>query len=270
MTTRRNSLNPLKWTYDLLTNPKTHKSIAYLLLAMPLGIAYFVMLVTGFALGGGLLAIGVGILVWALLIGMTRLVGNAEASLARNLLDADIPQSTDTMFVNEGSLLGSARATLLDTKTWRSILFMALKFPLGIVTFVLTIISFAIPAALLSAPFTYQFAATNINGTVIDTFPEALAAFGMGIIALPIALFVLTTLATGWRALSEYALQPSTRHYKQKRKQKNVSSHSAYDVAARVERELDRRTRDYNAAADGELIYESEYRAEKAYSNLSG
>ena len=54
--------NPLERLYGVFVKPQTYLNILYLLLAFPLGIAYFVFLVTGFSLGISLLILWVGLL----------------------------------------------------------------------------------------------------------------------------------------------------------------------------------------------------------------
>ena len=50
----------------VLIDPQSYVNILYLLLSFPLGIAYFVFLVTGISLGFGLLIIWVGVPILAL------------------------------------------------------------------------------------------------------------------------------------------------------------------------------------------------------------
>jgi len=54
--------------FDVIVKPKTWRSVGYLLLAFPLGIFYFVFLVTGLSLGFGLFItlLGIPILVGVL------------------------------------------------------------------------------------------------------------------------------------------------------------------------------------------------------------
>ncbi|MEL6408609.1 MAG: sensor domain-containing protein [Chloroflexota bacterium] len=262
----------ITWIQKRLTDPDFYKGLVYLALSFPLGLAYFIALVVGFSLGGGLLVIGVGLAIWALTIGLARLAGNFEASLARNLLNADIAKGNDGMLVNSGSVVSSAKDTLLDTKTWRSLIFAALKFPFGLATFISMVVTTAITGAFLTAPLFYQSANISIGNQLIDTLPEAIAASAVGVVMIPVTLLVMTLFMTGWRALAEYSLQPSNRQAKQKRKNtvQQVNNRTAYDIASRIEDELHRRTRYSNPDSDGELIYESDYRTEKARGLLTG
>ncbi len=56
---------------EAVAHPQTYLNIVYLLLGLPLGIAYFVFLVTGISLGFGLLVIGVGIHILVLVLAVS-------------------------------------------------------------------------------------------------------------------------------------------------------------------------------------------------------
>src|SRR5882672_7159507 len=73
------------------TDAQTYRNLFYLLLSFPLGIAYFVFLITGISLGTGLLVIFVGV---PILIGMLfacQGLGAFERGMARSLLHLGIP-----------------------------------------------------------------------------------------------------------------------------------------------------------------------------------
>ena len=51
----------LKRLFGVVSNGQTYLNMIYLLLAFPLGLFYFVFLITGLSLGIGLIIIGIGI-----------------------------------------------------------------------------------------------------------------------------------------------------------------------------------------------------------------
>ena len=214
-------------TFVNLFDPvKFLKNIAYMLMAMPLGIAYFVMLTVGFSLGMGLSVLGVGLFILAGMLVLARSAGWFEAKLAYTLLDADVEPSSDMYYDNQQSLFENAKRVLAGGNTLRSLAFLLLKFPFGIVTFVLTIVSLALPFGLMSAPFTYN----NINTTImlgtnrVDTPIEAIIAALCGFLLLPISYGVIRSLAASWRNLSERLLSDSD-YVPQKQKRKRDTSH---------------------------------------------
>ena len=103
----------------------------HLLLNMPLGIAYFVVLVTSVSLGIGLLITLIGI---PILIGtgwMVRTLGNIERArmnvfLGTTLRNPYRPAAPDTGWIARLFAIGR------DPATWRDFLFLMLRMPMGI------------------------------------------------------------------------------------------------------------------------------------------
>ena len=130
---------------------RTYRHFVYLALAFPLGLAYFVFLVTGISVGIGLLVIWVGLPILLAMILAWRGIGTFERGLHRGLLDIDIPEPTVT-FLGEGNLWQRIKRILADGGTWRTLIWLFLRFPFGIFTFtVLTTIT-AIVAVLIASP----------------------------------------------------------------------------------------------------------------------
>ena len=97
------------------TDAQTYRSLFYLLLAFPLGIAYFVFLIAGLSLGTGLVVIFVGV---PILIGMLfacQGLGAFERGMARSLLRLNIPSPPPR--VSEPGLWPKLKALFADTTT---------------------------------------------------------------------------------------------------------------------------------------------------------
>ena len=141
----------------------TYSRALYLLLGLPLGIFYFVFLVTSLSLGVGLLIIWVGIPILFAAVLIWRGLGAVERGLADALLGETIdppvsPAVTGTSYAKK------ARAILSDSYTWRSFAWLLLRFPLGIAGFVVTVVAVSVTVGLLAAPVT--LAIDDISTTV--------------------------------------------------------------------------------------------------------
>ena len=160
-------MSTFKRFFGVIAEPQSYISIFYLLLAFPLGIAYFVFLVTGISVGAGLIVIWVGVPILALVLAGSWAMCELERILAVSLLKEDIPRklrgrSTATDDQNLSSVerlfIGTWRrlkAHLTNRLTWTGILYLFLKFPLGIGSFVIVVVLVSVTAALLGAPFYY-------------------------------------------------------------------------------------------------------------------
>lgn len=195
---------------------QTYKNLAYLALAFPLGIAYFVGFVTGTALGFGLLITLVGLPILVLTVAGATLVAGFEAYLAKALVGVDASKpaalrefEVDDAFVLPGNgFLTALKRIVTAPSTWTSIVLVFSKFAFGIVSFVALILSLAIGTSMVGAPLIYDNPGTDVNlgaGTtdaaysvgpwVIDTLPEALVVSVGGVAFVLIALTALNYLA---------------------------------------------------------------------------
>lgn len=187
-----------------LSRAQTYRNFLYLLVMFPLGVAYFVVLTVGAVLGLGLAVVLVGI---PLLVGVilgSRYLSAFERELTNKLLKLDI-QSPEDAITNETTLWPQMRARVVARSTWKGIVHLLLKLPLGILVFGLLAVSLSVSVGLLLAPFVYTVPSTGIELGVwtIDTLAEAVIAVPIGLIGLIIStsLFNLTARLLGKLAL---------------------------------------------------------------------
>lgn len=176
-------------------HPQTYKNCLYLILSFPLGIIYFVSMIVGLSVGIGTLIIwiGFGVLLGTFLL--ARGWGSVERGLVAGLLRTNIAPRSPIPDNRELTKFVRAKRMFTDKRTWLSILFLILKLPLGILSFVVTIVFITVPFSLLASPALAQFWWFNMNigDWVIDSPMEA--AF-LPIVGLPV-LFLLAPLVNG-------------------------------------------------------------------------
>lgn len=200
--------NPLERLYGVFTKSQTYLNLVYLLLAFPLGLAYFIFLVTGFSLGLGLLIVWVGFLILAGVLALSWVLVLFERQLAVTLLQVEIPPML-SQATPGGTLLQQVKSYLTNPVTWKGIMYLFLKFPIGIASFVITITSLSLSFGLLFAPLTYPWWHINFGYWRIDSLPAAMIAFVAGLVIAPLSLHVMNLLA-GWIGqLTRWMLSPS-------------------------------------------------------------
>lgn len=190
------------------TNLQTYKNLAYLMTTFPLGLAYFIFLVVGLSLGFGLLVILVGLPILLFVAAVSAVLVELEQRLAAVLLNAQFDPPV-RVFPHDRQLL----ARLVNSDTLKGVIYLGLKFPLGLMTFVGTMIAVSLTFGLLFAPFTYPSFDVEIMGWTANTLPEALIASVMGIGIGLITLPILNRVAELWRDFTESMLssdQPRT------------------------------------------------------------
>ena len=109
----------------------------YALVSFPIAIAAFVVVVTGLALGAGLLIVWVGV---AVLAG-TLLAARGFATVERAWLPAvlDRPLPTPAYLPAEGRPVRKLMTPLRDPQTWLDALHAIVRFPFAILSFVVTV-----------------------------------------------------------------------------------------------------------------------------------
>jgi len=201
--------------FAVLRDKQTYLNLTYLLLAFPLGIAYFVISVTGLSLGLSLLIIWVGLFVLLALFAGWWGLANLERQLAIHLLGEDIAPLA-TPLTAKGTLWERTKAHFMHPLTWKSAFYLLLKFPLGIASFVTAVTAISVVAALIFAPFIYQTGNISFFAWNIDTFVEAVLATGLGLLIAPLVFQFLNKAATLSGHLARFMLSDGAYLIKEK------------------------------------------------------
>ena len=214
---------PAPWA-DLL-EPRTYLKIAYLLLGFPLGLTYFVVLVTGLALGLGLsiTLLGVPILlsvvgfvwsfVWlereaaAVVLGIRPTHRTLSSTRGKSETPSETPDSTFSSWWN------SLRSYISSGEFWRGLAHLFLRFPLGLVGFVVTVTLLSVSAALIGTPFfdnqsDWSFAWSGWQ----PNFPASLCLCAVGLGLGLVSLRVLNLLAESMARMTYSLLGMISRH----------------------------------------------------------
>lgn len=176
---------------------QTYLSIIYLLLSFPLGTAYFVFLVTGLLLGLSLSIVWIGIPILLLMLAAWWGLMVFERQLAIRLLHVDIPpMSRET--ASGQSAWARLKAHLRNPVTWKGLAYLFARFPLGILSLVVTIPLIVLTGALLFAPFTHTNPASQmyIFSWQVDTLNEAVICSILGLCAGIISMHVMNCMAS--------------------------------------------------------------------------
>jgi hypothetical protein len=193
--------------FRVVAAPQSYLNMLYLLLSFPLGTFYFVFLVTGLALGLGLIITWVGIPILAGVIALSYAFVAFERSIAIAMLKVEIGPMRTTRAPSD--LWGKFRALLTNPVTWKGIGYLTLKFPLGVASFVVLVTLISLSLALLLAPFYYQLPDVQIGwpgGLEVDTLSEALVASVVGTALGLVSMHALNGLALLWGWLARALL----------------------------------------------------------------
>ena len=193
--------------FTIFAKPKMYLTLLYLFLSFPLGLAYFILLVVGFSLGFSLMIIWVGLIILALLIPTIWLIISFERLQTTHLLGIPISPS-QTIFDNNLPLWQKIKAFLTDPATWKGILFILLKFPIGIFSFVVLVTGITLLISMIFSPIIIPFTSINFGFWKVDTISEAIGLCLLGLMALPGLFHIYYFLGQSIGKLSAALLQP--------------------------------------------------------------
>ena len=196
-----------EWLNRELLDPCTYGGIAYLLLALPLGLAEFTFLVTTIALGTGLAITLIGIPILIAAVYASRWIAQLERRLiaaltGRVIADPYRPVATDA------SISRRLGGRLADPATWKDLVFLLLQLPLGAVAFLVTATVLSVGVAALFAPLTFWAIPDGIElgFVVVDTLPEAIVLSLVGALVLRLGIPALGALSRLYCAYAELLL----------------------------------------------------------------
>ena len=182
--------------FGAVFHPRTWSNLVYLLLAFPLGLLYFVLSVVGLSLGVSLIIVWVGLLVLLAYFLFARAMMGLERWLAIHWLNVNVPK-----VVKSG---GQAQTVLEQTKnlffsarTWLGVLYLVGKFPLGVVSFVITVVSVSLPLAMLVKPCLGQKVQIEVFGefVIVDSFVEGIGLVILGVMLIFPMAYVVNAMA---------------------------------------------------------------------------
>lgn len=137
--------------YGVFARAATYLNLVYLYLTFPLGIVYFVFLVTGWSLGISLAILWVGLLVLALVFAISWGLSAFERWLAIWLLRVEIAPMQRKLDPGM-KFWPRLKAYFANPVTWKGMLYLLIKFPLGILNFSVATTVLATSFSLLAAP----------------------------------------------------------------------------------------------------------------------
>ncbi len=185
--------------FGVILAGKTYLNLIYLFLALPLGLIYFLFLVVGLSVGFATLIILIGVALLAIVVAGWWGFANLERQMANHLLGESIPPLSSPEAPGK-SLGESILAHFSNPLTWKSLLFLFLKFPAGIITFTVLALLFSITGFFSTAIITFSFFDLSVELTrdlswQIDTIGEALLCLPLGILFGFISLHLCNLLA---------------------------------------------------------------------------
>ncbi len=148
--------DPARRILGVFLDPRAYGALLFMFLSLATGVLYFTWAVTGLSLSVGLSILIIGFPIMLLFLASVRLFSLVEGRLVESLLGVRMPRRP-RFATPEGTIWTRLRSWLADRRTWTTMLYMVLKLPLGVFSFVLFTVLMSISLALLAAPITQLF-----------------------------------------------------------------------------------------------------------------
>src|SRR5436305_3275366 len=179
---------------------RTYTNLLYLLLAFPLGLAYFIFLIVGLTAGFGLTIVWIGLPILALVFAGSWAFAAFERQAAILLLGAGVPPMLPPPSPAARTAWQRAGDFFSNPVTWKGMGFLLLKFPLGLVSFLSVVTLLPISGALLLAPLFWEMGVLDlgdIDGVVfqVDSIGGAWVCAVVALVMLFLSLTLLNALA---------------------------------------------------------------------------
>jgi len=184
-------------------------NLIYLLLSLPIGVLYFVVLITGFSLGAGLLITLIGIPILVAMIFVTYILGDLDRKMTSLLLGVNIakPEARPS---NDDSARAILVAQLKSLQFWKELGYLLLKMPLGVISFTIAIVLVAVSLGFIAAPFILTYAPNAQmqlwNGFEIDSMQRAIVTSATGLIIGGVSVVLINGYARVMGSISVWAL----------------------------------------------------------------
>jgi hypothetical protein len=202
-----NNLNDyLERFFRVMVSGRAYLNAVYLLLALPLGTFYFVYLVTGLLVSIPLMFILVGFFLLIFVLVSWWVLAAFERQLTMLLLGVKIgPMSLPVS--GKQDVWTRIKNFLINSVTWKGLAYLLLKFPIGLISFIVATVLIALTGAFITAPLTYKFYPIQIyfwDGVswLVNTPTNAVIVSIIGIVLWPVSLHIMNGLAyvSGWFA----------------------------------------------------------------------
>ncbi|WP_040952215.1 sensor domain-containing protein [Gorillibacterium massiliense] len=204
--------------------PKPRKAaflykIVYLLLSFPLGIFYFVFLVTGLSVSVGLMITLIGFPLLVIVLTASRGFIHLERQLARPFLSTALPEKETVREELKLPLFQQIWSMLKNPRSYTDMLCLFLRFPLGIINFVFVVTFLSVTIACISSPLVYYILEQTLNIDIFEnslfhllnlpysTWTEAWCYTAVGLLLIPVTVKVVN----GLTFLTAHSLAPFSR-----------------------------------------------------------
>ena len=226
-----------------LIEARTWKATLFHVLSLPLGIAWFTVVITGLSVGLGSLITLIGIPILLVTLLFSRVVSVVERFRSEHLLDQPVA-SPFRPLGGPGSFWQQLKDLITDGAAWRGIGYALVSLFLGIIAFTVTVVLWSTALAGVTYPLYGWALPTGGQGLGLSGFERAVVITVTGLVGLVVLIatpFVVRGMASLHGAIIRGLLGPSgTAALQQRVEQLSESREASVDAAEAERRRIER------------------------------
>lgn len=172
----------------VVVDPRAWGALLYMLISLLTGILYFTWAVTGLSLSAGLVILIIGLPFTLLFLLSVRGIALVEGRIVEALLGVRMPRRA--IFVDQTrGFWNRVKELVLSWLTWKTMIYLVLMLPLGIIYFSVFISLLTVSLALVAVPFLQIFIHVpllmiNGLGTTVPVWSSPLWVLGGGLLVV--------------------------------------------------------------------------------------
>jgi Putative sensor len=177
---------------------RTYRHFLYELISFPFGLATFVIMLDGLAVGVGTAIILIGFVILALTLALGRVFAHIERAFAGSLIEAT--------FTPRPAPVSKKLATrLTDQRSWFTAAYFILRFPLVVMGFAASMLLLASTVA-VAAPLLYHVIPYTLGFERVNSSEEALLVSLAGCVLFLLSAHIVNGIAAVSRSMASAML----------------------------------------------------------------
>jgi len=191
--------------FRVYATAQTWLNLLFLFLMFPLGLFYFIVLISGLSIGVGLFILWIGVLILVATLLLCWVFITLERILAVNLLQAKIPDLTNPVRP-DAPFLEKLKTFLGNPVLWKGIAYLFIKFPFGVIVFSVMASLFGIGLGFVAGPFILPFIHLPSIIWPFISIPLGIVATAIGVVLITATLYLINFLCTQFKRFAEIML----------------------------------------------------------------
>jgi len=138
--------------FGVLIDPQAYASVLFLIFSLATGIIYFTWAVTGISLSAGFIILIIGIPFFGLFLLSIAGLALVEGRIVEAMTGIRMPRRP-IFYQRDLSVWEKFKCLVSSASTWKSILYMIIKLPLGIISFTVAVTMLSLSLGIIVSPF---------------------------------------------------------------------------------------------------------------------